>query len=369
MQRFFSSAASSSAGSAERPATPSHLLLISVSMSGDQQKLQVEVTCLVGQLGVVSLGPGRATAWDLVRQVHAEFPPPCGMFWKLVTDNEPMTDKDFVVTEISTVTCVKYAPAEHEHQGAIRAVEELLSKGHSLNTLPLEKHLIWLTMQSLTFGGLFNQSIDDVTLPSGLHSLTFGTFFNQRIDNVTLPSDLQSLTFGFSFNQSMVNVTLPSGLQSLTFGTFFNQRIDNVTFPSGLQSLTFGGEYNQSMDNVTLPSGLQSLTFGGHLSFFNQSMDNVTWPSGLQSLTFSSKFNQSIVNVTLPSGLQSLTFGEGYNQRMDNVTLPSGLQSLTFGEEFDWSIGCRFFRRIVQNPSSDRDCISFCHLQLKKSKV
>ena len=259
MQRFMFSAASTSAGSAERPATPSHLLLISVSMSGDQQKLQVEVTCLVGQLGVVSLGPGRATAWDLVRQVHAEFPPPCGMFWKLVTDNEPMTDKDFVVTEISTVTCVKYAPAEHEHQGAIRAVEELLSKGHSLNTLPLEKHLIWLTMQSLTFGGLFNQSIDDVTLPSGLHSLTFGTFFNQRIDNVTLPSDLQSLTFGFSFNQSMNNVALPSGLQSLTFGIFFNQRIDNVTLPSGLQTLTFGEEFNHSIDTLTLPSGLQSL--------------------------------------------------------------------------------------------------------------
>ena len=215
MQRFMFSAASTSAGSAERPATPSHLLLISVSMSGDQQKLQVEVTCLVGQLGVVSLGPGRATAWDLVRQVHAEFPPPCGMFWKLVTDNEPMTDKDFVVTEISTVTCVKYAPAEHEHQGAIRAVEELLSKGHSLNTLPLEKHLIWLTMQSLTFGGLFNQSIDDVTLPSGLHSLTFGTFFNQRIDNSTLPSGLQTLTFGETFNHSIDTLTLPSGLQSL----------------------------------------------------------------------------------------------------------------------------------------------------------
>ena len=198
--------------------------------------MQVEVTCLVGQLGVVSLGPGRATAWDLVRQVHAEFPPPCGMFWKLVTDNEPMTDKDFIVTEISsTVTCVKYAPAEHEHQGAIRAVEELLSKGHSLNTLPLERHLIWLTMQSLTFGGLFNQSIDDVTLPSGLQSLTFGTFFNQRIDTVTLPSDLQSLTFGFRLNQRMENVALPSGLQSLTFGNEFNQSMENVTLPSGVQ--------------------------------------------------------------------------------------------------------------------------------------
>ena len=114
-------------------------LLIGVSMAGSNHQVQVEVRGLAGRLGVVSLGPGRVTAWDLVKRVHSEFQPPCGMFWKLVTDNEPMTDKDFVVTEISTVTCVKYAPAEHEHQGAIRAVEELLSKGHSLNTLPLEK--------------------------------------------------------------------------------------------------------------------------------------------------------------------------------------------------------------------------------------
>ena len=58
-----------------------------------------------------------------------------------------------------------------------------------------------------------------LTLPNGLQSLT-----------------LQSLTFGFDFNQSLDGLTLPNGQQSLTFGFDFNQSLDGVTFPNGLQS-------------------------------------------------------------------------------------------------------------------------------------
>ena len=41
--------------------------------------------------------------------------------------------------------------------------------------------------------------------------------------NVVLPSSLQELTFGADFDQSMVEVELPKGLRSLTFGAEFNQ--------------------------------------------------------------------------------------------------------------------------------------------------
>ena len=51
---------------------------------------------------------------------------------------------------------------------------------------------------------------------------------------------LQSLSFGDDFNQSMDNVALPSGLQSLTFGARFSQSMDNFALPEGLRSLTFG---------------------------------------------------------------------------------------------------------------------------------
>ena len=53
-------------------------------------------------------------------------------------------------------------------------------------------------------------------MPCSLQSLTFGSHFDQSLENVTLPCSLQSLTFGICFNQSLENVTLPSSLQSLS---------------------------------------------------------------------------------------------------------------------------------------------------------
>ena len=195
------------------------LLLIGVIMAGYNHPFQVEVRGLAGRLGVVSLGPGRVTAWDLVKQVHAEFQPPSGMFLKLVIDDEPLTEKDIVITSVSAVTCVKCSPAKDKQEDAVRAVELLLCDGRSLDALPLETHLIWNTLQSLTFG----------------KASDFSTQFDQSMDNVALPSGVQSLTFGYGFNQSMDNVTLPSGLQSLTFGNGFNQSMDKVILPSGVQ--------------------------------------------------------------------------------------------------------------------------------------
>merc|ERR1719174_3093759 len=102
---------------------------------------------------------------------------------------------------VSEVTCVKCVPARHEQEKGVRQVQDLLRDSRSLDHLSLESHLVWHTLQSLTFGRNFNKSMENVTLPSGLQSLTFGDYFNQSMDDVTLPSSLQSLTFGYCFNQ------------------------------------------------------------------------------------------------------------------------------------------------------------------------
>ena len=60
-------------------------------------------------------------------------------------------------------------------------------------------------------------------LPETLQNLTFGWMFNQDLEGVTLPGNLQTLTFGARFNQNLEGVTLPGNLQSLTFGACFNQ--------------------------------------------------------------------------------------------------------------------------------------------------
>jgi hypothetical protein len=231
-------------------------------MAESGAQIEVEVVGLAGRLGEVALDLGRANAWGLLSEMHARFPLPCGVFWKLALENEPVTNKTAPITGESVVTCVKCILEEHERREVVEEVEGLLIAGGSVDKLPLESHLHWLTLQNLAFSNDFRPSMANLTLPSGLQNLTFGNSFNQSMDNAALPNGLQSLTFGFNFNQSMDNVTLPSGLKSLIFGRGFHQSLDNVTLPSGLQSLTFGSRFNQSMDNVTLPSGLQIIRAG-----------------------------------------------------------------------------------------------------------
>ncbi|CAJ1392572.1 unnamed protein product [Effrenium voratum] len=199
----------------------------------------------------------------------------------------------------------------------------------------LDRVTLPASLQSLTFGSKFDQRLKGVTLPGSLQSLTFGYMFNQKLDGVALPGTLQSLTFGGNFDQRLERVTLPGSLQSLTFGQHFNQRLDGATLPQGLQTLTFGWNFNQRLDAVTLPSRLQRLTFG---CAFNQRLDAVALPGSLRSLTFGGTFDQSLDRVTLPSSLQSLTFGDSFNQSLEGVTFPGGLQSLTFGYMFDQSL-------------------------------
>lgn len=189
---------------------------------------------------------------------------------------------------------------------------------------------------SMTFGELFNHSLEGVTLPSAcrlwrsatnstssLQTLTIGQSFNQRLEGVTLPDNLHTLTFGQHFNQSLEGITLPRRSCRC-----LSQRLESVTLPNSLQMLTLGGSPNQRLDSVSLPSSLQTLIFGGD---FNLRLASVTFPS-MQNLVFDGYFNQSLEEVTLPSTLQTLTFSHWFNRSLEGVTLPSSLQTLTFGQ-------------------------------------
>jgi len=84
------------------------------------------------------------------------------------------------------------------------------------------------------------------------------------LDNVTWPAGLQSLTFEGLFNQSVENVTWPAGLQRLSFGRKFDQSLDNVTWPAGLQSLTFASSIGRKLaeSDIVLPGTLRTLVIG-----------------------------------------------------------------------------------------------------------
>ena len=145
-----------------------------------------------------------------------------------------------------------------------------------------------------------HSALEGVTQIAGVTSANIS---NMCLQN--LPKSLQSLTFGWAFNESLEQVHLPNNLQSLTSGNGFNQSLEQVTLPTSLQSLTIGDGFNQSLEKVALPDNLQCLTFG---RCFNQSLELVSLPSSMQSLTMSPNFtyNRSIEGAKLPRSLHSL---------------------------------------------------------------
>eukprot|EP00435_Cladocopium_sp_Y103_P039421 s2269_g10.t1 len=316
------------------------------SAADETDEVELRVLCLTGE-GVSSTVSRSMLGYDLRRLVSEKLP--CKLGAKLVVHhvngklklNESLGEQG-IVGKSASLSCT-YLPTNvytawryacgfpnDEKEFALEGITHLEGATHGdyIHHLPC-------SLASMTFGHLFNQSLERVTLPSSLQSLSFDWEFNQSLERVTLPSSLQSLSFGYMFNQSLERVTLPSSLQSLSFSFKFNQSLELVTLPSSLQSLSFGYMFNQSLERVTLPSSLQSLRFG---HCFNQSLERVTLPSSLQNLSFDGEFNQSLELVTLPSSLQSLSFGFDFNQSLEPVTLPSSLQSLSFGHCFNQSL-------------------------------
>eukprot|EP00434_Breviolum_minutum_P023625 symbB.v1.2.020839.t1/scaffold1711.1/size185425/2 len=214
------------------------------------------------------------------------------------------------------------------------------------------RHFPWpAALCSLTFGHDFDQPLCNVSWPQGLQSLSFGKMFAERVDNAIWPEGLQTIAFGDDFNQTLEDVSWPVGLQSMSFGKAFNQSLEHVKWPGGLQNLTFGSEFDQRLDNVDWPQGLKSLSLGAFnkdlidvrwpeglesVSFgaLNQSLDGVKWPESLQHVRLGDRFDKDIEAAEWPPGLQSLHLGEDFKQCLDFVTWPNGLRSITLSDTF-----------------------------------
>ena len=95
-------------------------------------------------------------------------------------------------------------------------------------------------------------------------SLTFGNVFNRSLERVSLPSSLQSLSFGIysTFNHSLERVTLPLSLQSLCFGdSCLTKAWTGWPCHRVFKAWVLVSEFNQSLERVTLPLESSKLEF------------------------------------------------------------------------------------------------------------
>ncbi|CAK9107463.1 Putative F-box and FNIP repeat-containing protein L60 [Durusdinium trenchii] len=218
---------------------------------------------------------------------------------------------------------------DHDHQSLHGMTTLCFGRNAEVNRFQLPSSL-----EGLTFGDFFQQSLRGLRMPLGLQDLTLGDRFDERLD-FHLPQTLKTLTLGQRFNQSLENVVFPESLLQVTLGRAFNQPLEAVKLPCALQTLVLGHDFNQALQHVLLPEGLQYLSFGDR---FNQTLDGVRFPGQLRSLKFGACFDQSLEGVTWPEGLEVLELGVNFNQSMDSVSLPGNLQALIFGYCFKHSL-------------------------------
>ena len=122
-------------------------------------------------------------------------------------------------------------------------------------------------LKTLVLGGNYRKLISMDSLLNRLQGVfNFGLSHGCNDQHKHLPQTLESLSLGHDFNESLRQVKLPKGLVSLTLGAKFNQILD-ADWPSSLQSLTLGHCFNRSLQPCCRITRLQSLTLG-ELFFF-----------------------------------------------------------------------------------------------------
>ncbi|CAN0043982.1 unnamed protein product, partial [Scytosiphon promiscuus] len=202
------------------------------------------------------------------------------------------------------------------------------------------------SLQRLTFGGRFNQPMEEVVFPASLVEVSFGFYFNRSIERISWPAGLRRLKFLFDFNQPIRAVTWPDSMTQLTLGSTFNRPIHGVKWPASLLQLTFGYYFDKPIEGVVWPATLQRLTFGRH---FDRPIEGAAWPDSLRQLTFGEGFDQPIGLVRWPASLEDLHIGtlSGFFMRVPGVRMlsdfnhpiggarwPASLRRLTLGGDF-----------------------------------
>ena len=171
----------------------------------ETDEVDLQVLCLTGE-GVTLSVPCSMLGYELRRLVSEKLP--CKPGAKLAVHHvnrklalEETLGEQGIVGKSAMLSCT-YIPTN---------VYTAWCYVCGLPTAEREFALEGLTkLEGLTYGVFLHN------LPCSLASLSFGNMFNQSLERVTLPSSLQSLSFGFKFNQSLERVTLPSSLRSFS---------------------------------------------------------------------------------------------------------------------------------------------------------
>ncbi|KAK5574850.1 hypothetical protein RB653_010104 [Dictyostelium firmibasis] len=163
------------------------------------------------------------------------------------------------------------------------------------------------SLESIRFGGIFNQKLSNMSKLTSLKSLRFGRLFNQNIDS--LPPFLTSISFSFHFNSEIKESSIPPTLKKIVFGYMYNRPIGFLK-STNVESITFGHNFDQPFvcektNQSLLPESLTYLDLR-ESTRFDQPFDKPnSLPPKLKSLHLFKRYKRNMVAKFLPPTLEN----------------------------------------------------------------
>ncbi|KAM9972968.1 hypothetical protein ACTFIR_012339 [Dictyostelium discoideum] len=174
------------------------------------------------------------------------------------------------------------------------------------------------SLESIRFGGIFNQKLSNMSKLTSLKSLRFGRLFNQNIDS--LPPFLTSITFSFHFNSEIKESSIPPTLKKIIFGYMYNRPIGFLK-STNVESITFGHNFDQPFIDSTTTTATCSNDESSSSSLLPQSL---TYLDLRESTRFDQPFDKPNI---LPPNLKTLHLFKRYKRSMIAKYLPSTLEN------------------------------------------
>jgi len=235
--------------------------------------------------------------------------------------------------------------------------------------IPWDKKLLPDTVESISFHkkNKFNFNIHSNNLPKYLKKISFGYMFNKSIDN--LPESIEVISFSNNSKFNQIIHKFPTSLKEISFGDWFNKPLEilpdnvntiyfskqsifnsSIVFPNDLKSIHFGKEFDQDISCLFLCTNIQSIKLHT-CSKFNQPF-TVNINKSIKHISFGIKFN-NIINLTQCENLYSLKF-HNKSQYNQVTILPKNIEYLYLGKKFDYDLILPNTIKILKFPNNSK---------------